>query len=617
MSGLEWVSLTRALSDTLLQLLWQLGLLGAAAALALRLLRGQTAQARYALCAAALLASLLLAGLQLRANWPDATDTEPALPPTTAALMAPAVAPGAPAPAMVATPAPTPADASAWRSGVVAAWLAGCAAMWLRLLAGLACVLRWRRVAQAAPAALQRRADRLAAALGLRRPVPLRLLPAGWGDSPFTVGWWRPVVLLPVSLLSGLPAPLLEALLAHELAHVRRWDYLVNGLQLVVEALLFFHPVVWWLSRRLRVERELVADAIAATQLASPRDLALALKALADAAAPRPATAGLPALAHAAGGGELLARVQALLRRPAPGPAHPLLPALLALGPLLLVLGLLNPPGAATAVADELLPRLAEPARPQPPQAGALPVDLALSSPHVLVSDAATGAVLLQRRADEAVPAASLSKLMTALVVLASGQDLQQPLQLSREDQLALGDSSAGLRPGQRLTREDALTLMLQASDNRAAMLLARHYPGGLVGFAQASDAMAQRLGLQQASLHHPSGASEANRASAQDLARLLAAAAAQPLILRAAGTARQPVTVDGRVRDSRSTLRELGQPDWPILLAKTGSSRSAGRCVALQMRVQGRLVSVVLMGAPGLREREADLQRIRDALQT
>jgi D-alanyl-D-alanine endopeptidase (penicillin-binding protein 7) len=99
-------------------------------------------------------------------------------------------------------------------------------------------------------------------------------------SGPITLGFWRPVVILPAALLSGLPVDLLEALLAHELAHIRRWDYLVNLLQSLVEGLLFFHPVVWWLSRRMRIEREQVADELGALTLRDPSHMALALHAL-------------------------------------------------------------------------------------------------------------------------------------------------------------------------------------------------------------------------------------------------------------------------------------------------------------------------------------------------
>ncbi len=135
----------------------------------------------------------------------------------------------------------------------------------------------------------------------------------GDGDSPLSVGWWKPMVLLPVAIVAHMPAPLLEALIAHELAHIRRHDYLVNLLQGVVEALLFYHPVVWWLSHRIRVERELVADDLAARQLGDPRRLALALSELdrlGIARSPIPHTA----LAQAAHGGHLMSRIKQLLR---------------------------------------------------------------------------------------------------------------------------------------------------------------------------------------------------------------------------------------------------------------------------------------------------------------
>ena len=137
----------------------------------------------------------------------------------------------------------------------------------MRLCLGLAWVGKLRRQAVAAPAVWQARLDALAQRMGLQRRPPLKLH-AGL-SSPVTVGFWRPVILLPAALLSGMPVALLEALLAHELAHVRRWDYLVNLLQSVAEALLFFHPVVWWLSARMRAEREQVADALAAKRCRS------------------------------------------------------------------------------------------------------------------------------------------------------------------------------------------------------------------------------------------------------------------------------------------------------------------------------------------------------------
>jgi D-alanyl-D-alanine endopeptidase (penicillin-binding protein 7) len=126
--------------------------------------------------------------------------------------------------------------------------------------------------------------------------------------SPVTAGWWRPVVLVPASLVSGMAPDLLEALLAHEMAHVRRFDYLVNLGQNVVETLLFYHPAVWWISHRIRVEREQIADDIAARALGEPRRLARALSEL------ERFQFSTHHLVQAANGGDLMSRIKRLVR---------------------------------------------------------------------------------------------------------------------------------------------------------------------------------------------------------------------------------------------------------------------------------------------------------------
>jgi D-alanyl-D-alanine endopeptidase (penicillin-binding protein 7) len=151
----------------------------------------------------------------------------------------------------------------------------------------------------------QQRLSQLAARLGIRRDVSLRIVESL--ASPITAGWWSPVVLMPAALVTRMPAELLEALLAHELAHVRRHDFLLNLLQNVVEILLFYHPAVWWLSRRIRHERELVADNIAASLTGEPRKLALALSEL------EKMQFASQRLALAADGGDLAQRIRQLV----------------------------------------------------------------------------------------------------------------------------------------------------------------------------------------------------------------------------------------------------------------------------------------------------------------
>ena len=144
---------------------------------------------------------------------------------------------------------------------------------------------------------------------GIDRKVRLRIVDTV--SSPITAGLWRPIVLLPAALVAGMPPDLLEALLAHEMAHIKRHDYLVNLLQNVIETLLFYHPAVWWISHRIRIERELIADDFAARQLGEPRRLALALSEL------ERLQFSTHHLAQAANGGNLMDRIQRLCR-PAP-----------------------------------------------------------------------------------------------------------------------------------------------------------------------------------------------------------------------------------------------------------------------------------------------------------
>ena len=195
---------------------------------------------------------------------------------------------------------------------VVSLWAVGVALMALRMSAGLLWVRR--RVhhgAQLSNTVWQVKLNQMARRMGIRRTV--RLGVSDQIESPVTAGWWRPIVILPAALLTGMPPDLLEALLAHELGHVKRVDYLVNLLQSAIEILLFYHPAVWWLSRQIRIEREQIADDLAARLLGEPRRLALALSELEQ------FQFSPPQLAQAAHGGNLMSRIKHLV--------HPELPA--------------------------------------------------------------------------------------------------------------------------------------------------------------------------------------------------------------------------------------------------------------------------------------------------
>jgi len=189
---------------------------------------------------------------------------------------------------------------------IVITWLAGVAILLIRLLTGWWRVRTLQRVALTAPPSRwQETADRLARRLGIRRRV--YVTDAETIETPTVIGWWRPVIVLPLAALSGLTPSQTDAILMHELAHIRRHDYLVNLLQHVTETVLFYHPAVWWLSHRMRVEREQCCDAIVIDLCADPLDYATALTRLEEARQPD------TRLAVAATGGTLIERVRRLL----------------------------------------------------------------------------------------------------------------------------------------------------------------------------------------------------------------------------------------------------------------------------------------------------------------
>ena len=294
------------LGQALLHFIWQGALIGLLTALVLNALRNARPQARYAVaCLALLLCVLAPIATMLLVVAPDVLGTDFGSVFVTSSSDAATRAGGA-----LSMLAPTTAQLHAYLPAIVAAWAAGTCLLSLRMAFGLAWVRRMRNVPQGPEQlAWQARLDAMAVHFLLGRGVTLRLV----DDlaSPVSAGWLRPVVLVPVGLLTRMPTDLIEALLAHELAHIRRHDYLINLLQNAIEAVLFYHPVVWWLSHRIRVEREQIADQLASELACAPRRLALALSELSELqrTAPGPALR----LAQAATGNQLVSRIQRLL----------------------------------------------------------------------------------------------------------------------------------------------------------------------------------------------------------------------------------------------------------------------------------------------------------------
>lgn len=224
--------------------------------------------------------------------------------------------------------------------------------------------------------------------------------------------------------------------------------------------------------------------------------------------------------------------------------------------------------------------------------------DLTWHAQHLLLVDEATGTVLLSKDAQESVPMASLTKLLTAMVVLDAGQDLQELLTIEVADLDTLKHTYSGVPVGATLPRAKLLELSLLASDNHAASSLARHYPGGMAAFLEAVRLKSLSLELASTRVQEPTGLSPHNRSSASDLAVVLRAAAGYPAIVEATTQVRGEAMVNGKQYRAHNTNRLVGSPGWDILLSKTGFTNEAGRCLVMRLRSAGRTVLLVMLNA-------------------
>lgn len=287
-------------AQALTHFLWQGALVGLAAWIALSLLERAKASTRYAVALGAL---LLMAALPFATAVRLAGETPG--PAQTAVSAAPAAAPLVKAPETAGRGATVRTFGASLLPWIFNVWLAGVAALSLVHLGGFRRVQRLSSQGRPAEERLQALARDLGRRLGIRRAVAL--LESAAVSVPATVGWLRPVVLVPMSTLAGLTPGQLESILAHELAHVRRHDYLVNLLQTAVETLLFYHPAVWWVSAQVRRERENCCDDLAVAVCGDRLGYARALVELEG------LRASAPRLALAASGGSLASRVRRLL----------------------------------------------------------------------------------------------------------------------------------------------------------------------------------------------------------------------------------------------------------------------------------------------------------------
>lgn len=241
---------------------------------------------------------------------------------------------------------------------------------------------------------------------------------------------------------------------------------------------------------------------------------------------------------------------------------------------------------------------------------------LALRSSVALVMDQASNEVLFQKNATAVLPIASITKLMTALVVMDARLPMDELLTIGEEDRDTEKHSSSRLRFGAQLPREEMLLLALMSSENRAASALGRHYPGGLPAFVQAMNRKARALGMNDSHFVDSSGLSSSNVSSAVDLVRMVNAAYSNPTIRNFSTQTEHEVNVLGRSMHYVSTNRLVRGGNWDIGLQKTGFISEAGQCLVMQARVGSRNVVMVFLDSAGKLSRFADANRVKDWLE-
>ncbi len=252
-----------------------------------------------------------------------------------------------------------------------------------------------------------------------------------------------------------------------------------------------------------------------------------------------------------------------------------------------------------------------------PPPASSMRAEVAaLRSSTAYVQDLETSTVIFAKNENVVRPIASISKLMTAVVVVDANLPMDEMLEITDDDVDGLKHTTSRLRVGTKLTRGDMLHLALMSSENRAANALGRHYPGGLPAFVAAMNAKAQSLGMTSTRFIEPTGLSSDNVSSPHDLARLLRAASQRPLIHRYSTDTEYDVEVNNRTQTFRNTNLLVRKPDWDIKVSKTGYINEAGECLVMLARINGRDLAIVLLDSQGKLSRIGDAVRIRRIVQ-
>ena len=240
------------------------------------------------------------------------------------------------------------------------------------------------------------------------------------------------------------------------------------------------------------------------------------------------------------------------------------------------------------------------------------PGNLVLRSASALVEDQETGEYLVQKQANTILPIASITKLMTAMIVLDAEENLHESLTIVSEDVDNFRHSHSRLPVNTSISRGSALLLALMASENCAAHALGRTYPGGLGTFVAAMNAKARSLGLVDTHFEDPTGISSGNTSTARDLARMVDTAYHYRFIRESTTCKEATIRLGYRTRQFHNTNQLIRNPRWQIGLSKTGFIDEAGRCLVMQLQVAKRPVLIVLLDAQGKLTRYGDASRIK-----
>lgn len=237
---------------------------------------------------------------------------------------------------------------------------------------------------------------------------------------------------------------------------------------------------------------------------------------------------------------------------------------------------------------------------------------LDLKSSVALVVDVQSNTVLFSKNSDAILPIASLTKLMTAVVVSEADLPMSEPVTITEDDVDTEKNSRSRLRVGTTLSREELLHLALMASENRAAHALGRSYPGGIEAFVKAMNRKARTLGMTSTRYVEPTGLSSENQSSAMDLAVLVRAAEEFPVIREFSTSPEYEVEVGRRMTQFHTTNALVRSPAWDIILQKTGFINEAGRCLVMRTRMAGRQLIMVFLDSTGKYSRLGDAERVR-----